>query len=422
MKDLNQSPTGREIFVWNILSSITNSLLSMVALMLVVRAFDSEEADIFSIAWSIAQMMATIGTFQIRTYQATDVTEKFKFGQYLRFRVLCVSVMMISSIGYVLIKQYDSYKAIIVLLICMFRAVDSLADVYEGYFQQKERLDLAGKAVTYRVVMAMMFLACSVFAFKNLLLSSIVLFLSYAVSWILFDVRYLYGVQQFRIKDKWNKGVKWIVVLMKEGTPIFVNAFLMAAITNAPKIEIDSAITSGIMSDGTQTIFNIIFMPASALTIAYIVFRPLLTKMAIAWNSKRKKQFLKIIGMILLCLGIMEIVLLIGSALLGVPILSILYAVDLKAYKMELLMMVVGGGFCTFSYVLDNALIVIRKQNLLICSYVISWICVKLVLASFVQTYGLMGAVMAYAVSMAIFFVVTLMIFIVCLKKEKEHG
>lgn len=421
MKNLNYTPSGKEIFVWNILGSMANSVLSVITLMLVTRMLNSGETDIFSLAWSISQMMATIATFQIRTYQATDVKEYFKFSQYLLFRVLCIIIMIVSSIGYILIKQFDLYKAFVVLIICLFRAVDALADVYEGYFQQKERLDLAGKAVTYRIVIAIALFAISLLLFKNLLISSFVLLLSYISSFCIFNIRYLLKVKCFRLEKEWGRNYKWIWKLVREGAPIFINAFLMTSITNAPRMKIDSAISNGQLVDGMQTVFNILFMPASVLTLAYIVFRPLLTKMAIAWTEGRKKEFLKIIGMIFLCLVIMAIFLLGGSALLGIPFLSILYGLNLDKYKMELLVIILGGCFCTFSYVLDNALIVIRKQYLLVCSYVVSWVYVQFTVSALVDKWNLMGAALAYAASMIVFFIVTLLIFIICLKKEKNN-
>lgn len=421
MKNLNCTPSGKEIFVWNILGSMANSVLSVITLMLITRMLNSGETDIFSLAWSISQMMATIATFQIRTYQATDVKEYFKFNQYLLFRVLCVIIMIVSSIGYILIKQFDLYKAIIVLIICLFRAVDALADVYEGYFQQKERLDLAGKAVTYRIVIAIALFAISLLLFRNLLISSLVLLFSYISCFFIFNIRYLVRVKCFKLEKDWERNFKWIWKLIREGAPIFINAFLMTSITNAPRIKIDSAISSGQLVDGMQTVFNILFMPASVLTLAYIVFRPLLTKMAIAWTDGRKKDFLKIIGMIFLCLVIMAIFLLGGSALLGIPFLSILYGLNLEKYKMELLVIILGGCFCTFSYVLDNALIVIRKQYLLVCSYVVSWVYVQFTVSALVDEWNLMGAALAYAASMIVFFIVTLLIFIICLKKEKNN-
>ena len=140
-----EQPGERSIYIWNICGSIVNALFSVVALMIVTRFLDDREADIFSIAWTISQLMATVGTFQIRVYQATDVQGTFLFQHYLIFRIVTVAAM-ISSAAYIVVRGYTGEKALVVLVVCLFRAVDSLADVYEGWFQQKERLDLSRKS------------------------------------------------------------------------------------------------------------------------------------------------------------------------------------------------------------------------------------------------------------------------------------
>ena len=88
MKSIKEQPSEQAIYIWNITGSITNALLSVIVLMIVTRTVDSRQADIFSIAWTISQLMATVGTYQIRNYQATDVQGVFRFRQYLRFRFL----------------------------------------------------------------------------------------------------------------------------------------------------------------------------------------------------------------------------------------------------------------------------------------------------------------------------------------------
>lgn len=158
---------------------MANAMFSVIVLMMVTRSLDNESADIFSIAWSISQLMYTIGTFQIRTYQATDITEKFNFKQYLEFRLLTILFMMISSILYVNIKQYDIYKSAIVIIICLYKAIDALADVYEGWFQQKERLDLAGKAVVWKIVIGVISFGGALYISGNLLVSCAILFRGY---------------------------------------------------------------------------------------------------------------------------------------------------------------------------------------------------------------------------------------------------
>ena len=190
MNKINTRPSERSIYIWNIAGSMTNAFMSMLILAIVTRILDNQETDIFSIAWSISQLMATIGTFQIRTYQATDVTEKYKFNQYFIFRCVTVFAMIFTSVLYIVGKKYSFYKSAIVLIICLFRAVDSLADVYEGFFQQKERLDLAGKALTYRIIAAMLCFSGTLIIFQDLLISSLSLLAAYCVCFFLFDIRY----------------------------------------------------------------------------------------------------------------------------------------------------------------------------------------------------------------------------------------
>ena len=73
--DKKSTDKKRKYIIWNITGSMANALLSVVALMLVTRMLNKEDTDIFSIAWSISQLMVTIGTFQIRVYQATDIKQ-----------------------------------------------------------------------------------------------------------------------------------------------------------------------------------------------------------------------------------------------------------------------------------------------------------------------------------------------------------
>ena len=420
MRLITEKPSEKEIYIWNILGSLANAGLSVIILMVVTRTLDNQKADIFSIAWAISQLMATIGCYQIRVLQATDVEEKFTFRQYFEFRIVTIVAMMICSCIYVYIKHYTVYKAIIIIIICGYRAVDSLAGVFEGWFQQKERLDLAGRALFIRVIIAIVGGGICLVVMHDLLALSLMLLFIYVVGLLLYDIRY-YNKLKVLEKQKENQKNKWLQGLLVAGTPLFVNAYLLMDIMNTPKIVIDAAIMNGGLQNGSQTIFNILFMPASVLTLAYIVFRPLLTKMAIEWTMGRIKNFLKIIGSIMCCLLGMSILIIGGSALLGIPVLSVLYAMDLTMYKKELLLIILGGCFCTFSYVLDNALVVIRRQYLLVCAYVVSWAYVKIFAHTFVGKWGIMGAAIVYTTSMLLFLATTLLIFIICLKKEKNH-
>ena len=322
--------------------------------------------------------------------------------------------MMLCSLVYVIVRGYDSYKSLIVLLLCLVRAADSMADVYEGWFQQKERLDLAGKALTFRIMIASAGFGATLIFTGELALACTVLLAGYVLSFLVYDVRYNRAVDKLKDEGRWEKGVQWFLKMFAEGAPLFVNAFIMMSITNEPKMVIDTAIEQGNMIQGIQTVYNILFMPASVLTLAYIVFRPMITQLAIVWSNRKVGRFLRILGKILGCLLGIGILLLAGSALLGIPVLSLIYAIDLSMYKPHLLIIIAGGCFYTFAAVLDNALVVIRKQYVLVLAYVVTWIYIKATAGMMVEKWGVLGAAASYALSMLVFCVLTLIIFAVC--------
>lgn len=418
MKSIKDKPKESSIYIWNVVGSVMNAMISVVVLMFVTRTLNDKQADIFSIAWTISQLMATIGTFQIRVYQATDVNGIFKFRQYFLFRIITICVMMICSYVYIIIRGYTGEKALVVLLMCLFRAVDSLADVYEGWFQQKERLDLAGKALTYRIVVAVVGFAICLFCTRNLISSCVVLLVSYIICFLLYDIRYNRVVEIFREEKQNNIGFRWIGKMILEGTPLFINSYLMMSIMNEPKMVLDTAIGQGCLEQGTQTVFNILFMPASVLNLAYIVFRPLITKMAIMWNTGNTKDFLKVLIKIYVSLFIIAVAFLLGSALLGIPILSSVYAINLVSYKKHLLVIIIGGCIYTFAAVLDNALVVIRKQYILIISYIATYLYIKITSGSMVKWWGVMGGAVSYTSAMGVFLCVTAVMFGISFRKE----
>ena len=193
----------------------------------------------------------------------------------------------------------------------------------------------------------------------------------------------------------------------------------MMAIMNAPKMVLDVYIENGSLIQGVQTIFNIIFMPASFLNLAYLVFRPLITKMAIVWNNGERKEFIQILFKIIIALMGISVILILGSAFLGIPILTFVYAVDLSNYKRELLIIILGGCLYTFSAVLDNALVIIRKQYALIFAYVVTFIYIHFASKIMVGLWGVAGAALAYTTAMCVFLIVIILAFGVCFINKK---
>ena len=131
-------------------------------------------------------------------------------------------------------------------------------------------------------------------------------------------------------------------------------------------------------------------------------------------------KFVKSILKIILILGIATIGIDLGCFLLGVPVLSFIYGIDLSPYKLEMLLLVVSGFFYASSTVMLYALSTIRKQKLTTVCYIITSISALIVSNIFVEKYGMFGAVGSNMITMLSLFILLSIFFGYELNKEKK--
>ena len=114
-----KSGTEKAAVFWNLMASGLNSVVSIILLLFVTRIAGTEDAGIFSLGFSTAQMMLCIGNYGMRNFQSTDIKDKYTFGTYLGSRILTSTAMMIISILFVIVKGYYPEKALIVVFLCL---------------------------------------------------------------------------------------------------------------------------------------------------------------------------------------------------------------------------------------------------------------------------------------------------------------
>ena len=96
---IGQKVSQKEVFMWNILGSLASAAMSTLLLLSVARLLDSYNADVFSIAYAVGNLLITVATFQVRDFQATDIKEKYSFNNYFYARVLTIIIMIVVIIS-----------------------------------------------------------------------------------------------------------------------------------------------------------------------------------------------------------------------------------------------------------------------------------------------------------------------------------
>lgn len=413
-RKMNNTPSQKSIYIWNLLGNFAAAAVSVLYLLIVSRMQTSEVADQFSLATSIGNLWIIIGQFQVRNYQATDVNSSHPFSAYFFTRLLTVVLMLITLLPYLRIINYDftNSSLMIITWIIVYRVADAFSDLFQGYFQQHGRLDIAGKAMVYRYALSVL-----IILFGLLLSQSMVLTLTVLAFFNLFFV-FVYDYAYFKLFDKLSfrnsfsrNTIDESFKIIRVCFSLFIYGFLLTLVFNEAKLSISGAYAKGIVEAGAQRDYNILFMPVFFMSLCILVVRPLITQMAELWQRKQFQVFYKMFLKILLLTLSIGIVITFLTYLIGVNVLSLIFGLDLLKYKLELTILVLSGVLYSFSIILENILIIMRKHYYLLSVYILMFIVTKIITTELVNKYQIMGASISFCIAMIVYATGSLTIF-----------
>jgi O-antigen/teichoic acid export membrane protein len=274
---------------------------------------------------------------------------------------------------------------------------DAFEDVYFGEYQKNNRLDIASKMWGTRYISTIILMIVLIVVTKNLYLTVVVSTIFTFAVMILFIFLTKEYVSEYE-RPRVGRVFKQLLVTL----PLALGAFLTLYIGWAPRDAIDM-----ILKDETiQAIYNYLSMPVFVVQMMVtFIFNPRIYHISCLWNDRKISDYMKetmkqvafVVAITLICIA--------GAAVLGVPVLSMLFNVDLKPYKLDLLIMLVGSGCLGMATLLGNLLTVMRYQNAILVGYVIVSVISFFFMGRAVMIYNVRGAVVFYV---AILFLLSL--------------
>jgi len=405
-----ESAIGRDSFIYNTASGLLNAAQSVFILMVISRVLGDYDAGIFTIAWAVGNLFLNVGKYGMREMQATDVTHKYSFKTYLNSRIISTAVMMAVSIGYVLYSAvtigYETSKTLIIILVCFLKAIDSIEDVYQGQQQLNGRLDVAGKCYTVRLTVTIIAYVVTLIVCKDLLMSSII---SLAISCIAAIYLLFLTASVAKGKDREEKD-KGVMTLFVDCFRLFLATFLVFYMINAPKFVIDAQ-----MSSEAQADYGYISMPVFLIgVVGQFIYMPIIKGMADNYSKGDKKAFAKEIMKQTLYLVILTVLIMAGTFLLGIPVLSLFFGKDLSMYKGGLLVLMTGGSLLAYSNFARIVLTIMRKQWWVIAAYAVGTVFEFCLAGPFITKDGIFGGCMIYFYSMLVLTVIITAGMVIC--------
>lgn len=385
---------------------------TVVMLLVVTRVLGTYSAGVFALALTLGQQAQMLGAFEIRPFHATDVSARFSFGTYYSSRIVTTLLMVAGIAAFALVSKQLSYDALVLVLIASTRAFDAFEDVFHGELQRRGRLDLGGRAFFYRTLVTTVVFCGLVILTHSLLLASAVTLAVSLAALIALNVPVARAMFELRPDFAWGP----LLHLLRVCAPLFAGGFLAVYLMSAPRFGIEQ-----FLSPEDQARFVILFMPALVINLlSLVLFKPLLTRIATHWTEGDRPAFLAVVRKAFAAVAAAFAITFAISWAFGLPLLRLVYGVDLAGHEADLLVLVVGGGLNAVGVILYYALVTMRRQRAVLIGYCVAAAVVTALAWILIPRLGMLGAGLAYGGAMLVLALVLGFFFLAALRSEHD--
>ena len=340
-------------FFWNVLGTGLNAFNSLFFMIIVTRINGIDEAGIFTIAFSTACILFSVGIYAGRIYQVTELNKDITDIDFIFSRIITCIIMVISVILFSMINKYDINKTLIFLLLTIYKVIEAFCDVFYGILQKNEKLDVVGKSLFLKAIMSILaFLVIDLIS-QNIIISIILADIICIIITILYDFKKIFKYLNFKDKVK----IKNVIYIFKKGFFVFAISFLGIYILNAPKYAIDRYLPSNV-----QTIFGIIVMPATVVgLVAQFLIHPYLNKLLKLYEQRDLIKFNKLINKIIFFIMLFGLIGALLGYFIGTEVLQIIYGIELRQYKIDLAIIIISATLYAVGTIYSSVLTTVRK-------------------------------------------------------------
>jgi O-antigen/teichoic acid export membrane protein len=388
VNDLQQKRRG---ILWNALGSTMFAANTLVMVVVVSRTSSIDTVGCFGIALAIAQLLLNIGLFGVDLFQMTDYKKHYAFSDYFRARILTCLLMALVCLCLVIWGIPEPEKKLLTVLLTMLYLTHAIGNLYQGLLFQENRLDLSGQALFFRVLLALLAFVIAQIITRNVSLSLVASIIASIIG------IGIWGIHRTKPYHDRHTGLRLekAASILRCCTPLFISSFLVLFIFNASRYGID-----WLMDDTTQGYFSLIVLPALVINlISQFIFRPVLNDIARALERGDIKGFSRIFVRQLFIVAVLTVGATLAMPLIGLPLLTMLYATDLSAFPREASLLIVGGGLFALNQLFYSVLIIMRRQGSVLVAYVVSVaVAIPLTIGAIIGL-GLLGACLAFVLS-----------------------
>jgi O-antigen/teichoic acid export membrane protein len=344
----------RHNFAWTLAGNLTYALCQWAVIVLLAKLGNTEMVGRFALALAVAYPITFMAHMQLRVIYVTDLEDKYPAGEVLGLRLL-LSVVAIAVLTIVCaVAGYNAPITKVILVVGLAQLVDCISENYFAITQRHERMDRIAKSQMLRSLLSLSAVALAVYLTHDLLwgvagyvLARSSVLLAYDAGRATFTLGTKSGsalTYAERILPRWNFRKQFQMLWV--ALPLGAVSILGSLNGNMPRYFIEKS--EGPRELGIYSALN--YVPAAALMVATALGYAAFARLSKLYFEGDLRSFKIVLGKAVAVCAFLGIGGLLGGAVLGRQVLTLLYRPEYAEHiDLLLWLLAVGAVGCVAS-------------------------------------------------------------------------
>lgn len=156
-------------------------------LVVIAKLGSPEQVGAFALALAICSPAILFANLDLRSVQATDARQQYRFRDYVRLRLFTIALFLLVVAGIALIAHFERRTRIVIVLLAVAKGVESASDILYGFFQKNERMDRVAKSLVLKGSLSLPALATGLYLSASIVWGVVGLCLAWGLLLISYD-------------------------------------------------------------------------------------------------------------------------------------------------------------------------------------------------------------------------------------------
>jgi O-antigen/teichoic acid export membrane protein len=223
-------------FTWVLSGNLLYCVCQWGIVIALAKLGNTEQVGEYALGMAVSAPIVLFASLQLRALLASELRDRFTFGQYLTFRLVSLGAALLLVAGAVACMQMKWRLGVTVVLVGFAQALEFVSETYYGLMQKHEQMDRIAGSLLLKGPLSLAALCGAMYLTRNIVWAVIGLALGRLLVLLFWDSRLDFAKVEssgFTARLEWNSGE--MLTLLRMALPLGVISMLISLNSSIPR-------------------------------------------------------------------------------------------------------------------------------------------------------------------------------------------